>query len=113
MCARTSTWAGTPEALDSWVRHVTEKVAPMVAVFQTAAAPTSFVDQDQGRALTLTLWTSEGAALRRETADKSRDSTIAATGVELLKSMALLIGPPVLGSISASGKPPLGQVDRI
>jgi hypothetical protein len=30
---------------------------------------------------------------KRETADKSRDSTIAATGVELLKSMALLIGP--------------------
>ena len=76
MDARTSTWAGTPEALDSWVRHVTEKVVPMVAVFQTTAAPTSFVDRDQGRALTLTLWTSEGAAARSdETADKSRDST--------------------------------------
>lgn len=45
-----------------------------------------FVDRDQGRALTLTLWTSQGAALRSdETTDKSRESTVAATGVELLE----------------------------
>ena len=31
MYARTSTWAGTPEALESWIRHVKDKVGPMVA----------------------------------------------------------------------------------
>ena len=35
MYARTSTWAGTPEALESWVRHVKEKVGPMVAGLPT------------------------------------------------------------------------------
>jgi hypothetical protein len=86
MYARTSTWAGTPEALESWVRHVQEKVGPMVASLPDNGGAYFFVDRDQGRALTLTLWTSEGAALRSdESADKSRDSTVAATGVELLQ----------------------------
>ena len=86
MYARTSTWAGTPEALENWVRHVKEKVGPMIATLPDNGGAYFFVDPDQGRALTLTLWTSEDAALRSdETADKSRDSTIAATGVELLQ----------------------------
>ena len=86
MYARTSTWAGTPEALESWVRHVKEKVGPMVAGLPDNGGAYFCVDRDQGRALTLTLWTSEDAALRSdESADKSRDSTIAATGVELLQ----------------------------
>jgi hypothetical protein len=86
MYARTSTWAGTPEALENWVRHVREKVAPMVAGLPDNGGAYFFVNRDQGRALTLTLWTSEAAALRSdETADKSRESTVAATGVELLE----------------------------
>jgi hypothetical protein len=86
MYARTSTWAGTPEALESWVHHVKEKVGPMVASLPDNGGAYFFVDREQGRALTLTLWTSEGAALRSdESADRSRDSTIAATGVELLQ----------------------------
>ena len=86
MYARTSTWTGTPEALDSWVRHVTEKVGPMVAGLPDNGGAYFFIDRDQGRALTLTLWTSEASALKSdETADKSRESTIAATGVELLE----------------------------
>jgi hypothetical protein len=85
MYARTSTWAGTPEALESWVRHVKEKVGPMVASLPDNGGAYFFVDRDQGRALTLTLWTSKEAALSSdESADRSRDSTIAATGVELL-----------------------------
>jgi hypothetical protein len=84
MYARTSTWAGTPEALENWVRHVREKVAPMVASLPDNGGAYFFVDREQGRALTLTLWMSEAAALRSdETADKSRASTVAATGVEL------------------------------
>jgi len=86
MYARTSTWAGTPEALESWVRHVTEKVGPMVAGLPDNGGAYFFVDREKGRALTLTLWTSAAAATRSdETADKSRESTIAATGVELLE----------------------------
>jgi hypothetical protein len=86
MYARTSTWTGTPEALDNWARHVTDKVGPMVAGLPDNAGAYFFVDRDQGRALTLTLWTSESAALKSdETADKSRESTVAATGVELLE----------------------------
>jgi hypothetical protein len=86
MYARTSTWTGAPEALENWVRHVREKVAPMVAGLPDNGGAYFFVDRDQGRALTLTLWTSEDAALRSDaTADKSRESTVAATGVELLE----------------------------
>ena len=86
MYARTSTWTGTLEALDNWVRHVSEKVALMVAGLPDNGGAYFFIDRDQGRALTLTLWTSESAALKSdETADKSRESTIAATGVELLE----------------------------
>jgi hypothetical protein len=45
-----------------------------------------FIDRDKGRAFTLTLWTSAAAATKSdETADKSRESTMAATGVELLE----------------------------
>jgi hypothetical protein len=86
MYARTSTWTGTPEALENWVRHVSEKVAPMVAGLPDNGGAYFFIDRDEGRALTLTFWTSESAALRSDqTADKSRESTIAATGVELLE----------------------------
>jgi hypothetical protein len=86
MYARTSTWTGTPEALESWVSHVKEKVGPMVAGLPDNAGAYFFIDRDQGRALTLTLWSSQSAALKSdETADKSRASTVAATGVELLE----------------------------
>ena len=86
MYARTSTWAGAPEALENWVRHVREKVAPMVAGLPDNAGAYFFIDRDQGRALTLTLWRSEDAALRSDlAAEKSRESTTAATGVELLE----------------------------
>ncbi|HET6311708.1 MAG TPA: hypothetical protein VFH00_12010 [Candidatus Nitrosotalea sp.] len=63
-----------------------EKVAPMVAGLPDNGGAYFFVDRDQGRALTLTLWTSEGAALKSDaSADKSRESTVAATGVELVE----------------------------
>jgi hypothetical protein len=92
MYARTSTWAGTPEAFDSWVRHV--KGCPDGCRLRDNGGAYFFCRQRPGPCPHAHAWTSEGAALRiDETADKSRDSTIAATGVELLKSMALLIGP--------------------
>jgi heme-degrading monooxygenase HmoA len=45
-----------------------------------------FVDRDGGRALTLTLWDSEeAAAATDQDAEKSRASTVDATGVTLLE----------------------------
>ncbi len=85
MYARTSTWTGTPEALDKWAAHVQETVGPMVAGLSGNAGAVFLLDRDGSNALTLTVWETEEAALASDrTADKSRDSTVAATGVELL-----------------------------
>lgn len=85
MYARTSSWTGTPEALEKWARQTAETVAPMVAGLPGNAGAYFFVDREAGRALTLTLWENEDAALASDaTAEKSRASTVAATGVELL-----------------------------
>jgi hypothetical protein len=85
MYARTSSWTGPEEALEKWVAHVNETVAPMVAGMPGNAGAYFFVDRERGGALTLTLWESEEAASTSDrAADKSRASTVAATGVELL-----------------------------
>jgi hypothetical protein len=86
MYARTSTWTGSPEALQKWADHVRENVAPMVAGLPGNAGAYFFVDQDGGGALTLTLWESEETALASDqAAEKSRAATGAATGIELLE----------------------------
>ena len=64
MQARTSTWSGTPEALDQWAEHVTNNVKPMVAGLPGNAGAYFFIDRADGKALTLTLWDSEEAAAR-------------------------------------------------
>jgi hypothetical protein len=83
--ARTSTWTGSGEALEKWAAHVNERVAPMVSRLPGNAGAYFFVDRDAGCALTLTLWESEEAAVASDqAAEKSRASTVAATGIELL-----------------------------
>lgn len=85
MYARTSTWTGSREALDKWAAHVNERVAPMVAGLPGNAGAYFFLDRDGGGALTLTLWESEEAALTSDqAAERSRASTVEATGIELL-----------------------------
>jgi hypothetical protein len=85
MYARTSTWTGSHEALEKWAAHVNERVASMAAGLPGNAGAYFLVDRDGGGALTLTLWESEEAALASDqAAEKSRASTIAATGIELL-----------------------------
>ena len=85
MYARTSTWTGSPEALEKWASHVGEKVAPMVASLPGNAGAYFFIDRTGGSALTLTLWKSEDDAVASDqAAEKSRESTVAATGIELL-----------------------------
>jgi len=85
MYARTSTWTGSHDELERWSAHVKERVGPMVAGLPGNAGAYFFVDRDGGSALTLTLWESEAAALASDqAAEKSRASTLAATGLELL-----------------------------
>jgi hypothetical protein len=84
MYARTSIWTGPAEALDRWSEHVAGTVAPMVASLDGNAGAFFLVDHAGGRALTLTLWHNEDAAVASDKmADRSRESTVAATGVML------------------------------
>ena len=85
MFARTSTWTGTPEALDKWVAGATS-VRQFVTGLDGNAGASFLVDRAGGRALTLTLWNTEAAAVASDAfADQSRARTMAATGVELLE----------------------------
>jgi hypothetical protein len=85
MVARTSTWKGSPEALDRWQAHVVEHVRPFVAGLPGNAGAIFLLDRESGCALTLTLWESEEAALETDkNAERSRASTVAATGMELV-----------------------------
>jgi heme-degrading monooxygenase HmoA len=86
MVARTSTWKGSPEALDKWADHVTNQVSGFVANLPGNAGGAFFINRDDGTALTLTFWDSEAAAAETDKfADQSRASTIDATGVELVE----------------------------
>jgi hypothetical protein len=83
--ARTSTWTGSPEALDKWDAGV-DTVRPFVASLDGNAGAFFFIDRASGRALTLTLWETEEAAIASDAfADQSRARTIAATGVDLVE----------------------------
>lgn len=85
MVARTSTWAGSPEALDKWEAHVQSTVSGFVASLPGNAGGAFLVDREAGTALTLTFWESEEHAAETDKfADKSRASTVEATGVELV-----------------------------
>jgi heme-degrading monooxygenase HmoA len=92
MVARTSTWAGSPEALDKWAEHVKAHVSGFVAGLPGNAGGAFFVNRDAGTALTLTLWDSEEAAAETDKfADQSRASTVDATGVELVERGAYTV----------------------
>jgi heme-degrading monooxygenase HmoA len=85
MVARTSTWSGSPEALDKWETHVKDQVSGFVANLPGNAGGTFLIDREQGTAMTLTLWDSEEAAAETDKfADESRARTVDATGVELI-----------------------------
>jgi heme-degrading monooxygenase HmoA len=85
MVARTSTWTGSPEALDKWEEHVKARVSGFVAGLPGNAGGAFLIDREAGKALTLTLWESEEAAGETDKfAEQSRASTVDATGVELV-----------------------------
>jgi heme-degrading monooxygenase HmoA len=84
MFARSSSWAGSPEALQKW-EDGAEEVAARIRDLPGVAGAMFFLDRGAGEAMTLTLWESEDAALVSDQhAEASRTSTIAATGVELV-----------------------------
>jgi heme-degrading monooxygenase HmoA len=85
MFARTSTWSGSPEALQKWADNALTKVKGFVAGLPGNAGVMFLVDRDAGTALTLTLWESEeSAAATDQFAEQSRAATVAATGAELV-----------------------------
>ncbi len=92
MVARTSTWTGSPDALDKWCEHVNVQVKGFIAALPGNAGGVFLVDREAGTALTLTLWeTEEAAAETDKYADQSRASTVAATGVELVERGAYTV----------------------
>src|ERR1019366_8022313 len=85
MVARTSIWKGSPEGLARWAEHVNKHVKPFVAGLPGNAGAVFLLDREEATGLTLTLWNSEEAAIVTDAnAEKSRASTVAATGVELV-----------------------------
>jgi heme-degrading monooxygenase HmoA len=84
MFARSSSWTGSPEALQKWEDKVDE-VAARIRDLPGVAGAMFFIDRSDGEAMTLTLWDDEDSAVASDQhAEVSRGATIAATGVELL-----------------------------
>jgi hypothetical protein len=85
MFARTSTWSGSPEELESWSDNAVSRVASFVKGLPGNAGAVFLIDHDGGTALTLTLWdTEEAANATDQFAEQSRAATVAATGTELI-----------------------------
>ena len=85
MFARTSTWSGSPEALQKWADNAVSTVKGFVEGLPGNAGVVFLIDRDGGTALTLTLWDSDDAAKATDQfAEQSRAATVAATGTELV-----------------------------
>ncbi len=85
MYARTSTWSGSPEALQRWADHTETTVRAFIERLPGNVGATFLIDRDAGVAMTLTVWESEDAAAATDLfAEQSRSSTVAATGTELV-----------------------------
>ena len=85
MFARTSTWSGSPEAMQSWADNAVKNVRGFVEGLPGNAGVVFLIDHEGGTALTLTLWDSQDAAMATDRfAEQSRASTVAATSTELI-----------------------------
>ena len=95
MFARTSTWSGSPEALQKWADHAADTVKGFVEGLPGNAGVVFLIDRDGGTALTLTLWDSDDAARATDQfAEQSRAATVAATGTELVSRGSYeVVGP--------------------
>lgn len=84
MFARTSIWAGSPEAMSKWVENAEAKVRGFVEGLPGNAGVYFLVDREAGTAMTLTLWdTAQSAESTDRFAEQSRAATVEATGTEL------------------------------
>jgi hypothetical protein len=95
MFARTSTWSGSPEALQKWADNAVSTVKGFIAGLPGNAGAIFLIDWDGGTALTLTLWDSDDAARATdEFAERSRAATVAATGTALVSRGSYeVVGP--------------------
>jgi heme-degrading monooxygenase HmoA len=59
MFARIGTWRGTPEELERWIRRSRDEVLPGVREQLGIAAAYCFLDREDGKGLTITIWDSE------------------------------------------------------
>jgi heme-degrading monooxygenase HmoA len=85
MFARTTTWSGSPEALQKWADSAVNQVMGFVKGLPGNAGVVFLIDREGGTALTLTLWESaEHASATDQFAEQSRAATVAATGTELV-----------------------------
>jgi heme-degrading monooxygenase HmoA len=85
MFARTTTWSGSPEALQKWADHAANQVMSFVKGLPGNVGVVFLIDRDGGTAMTLTLWdTGEHASATDQFAEQSRAATVAATGTELV-----------------------------
>ena len=85
MFARTSVWAGSPEAMSKWVENAATRVRGFVEGLPGNAGVFFLVDQETGTGLTLTLWdTAVAAEATDRFAEQSRAATVEATGTELV-----------------------------
>jgi heme-degrading monooxygenase HmoA len=85
MFARTTTWSGSPEALQKWADSAVNQVMGFVKGLPGNAGVVFLIDREGGTALTLTLWeTAEHASATDQFAEQSRAATVAATGTELV-----------------------------
>ena len=65
MVARTSTWSGSPEALEKWAEHAKTQVSGCVAGLPGNAGGAFFGKRDAGAGLKLTLADSQEARAKR------------------------------------------------
>jgi hypothetical protein len=74
MFARTSTWSGSPVALQKWAAHAATTVKGFVEGLPRNTGVVFLIDRDSGAALTLTLWDIQDAARATDrSADRRRD----------------------------------------
>ncbi len=72
MFARTTTWSGSPEALQKWADHAVNQVMGFVKGLPGNAGVEFLIDRDGGTALTLTLWeTGEHASATDQFAEQA------------------------------------------
>src|SRR5260370_33126749 len=95
MFARTSTWSGSPEALQKWADNAVSTVRGFVEGLPGNAGAVFLIDRDGGTALTLPPWASDDAARATDQfAAHSRAPPDPATATALQTRDSYAVGAP-------------------